>query len=365
MLWDEEYPTAIHFIKLKVTEHHRVPNQYDDKPEPTLDCHGYKLVDEKGRVFLNQFPRASYGQTTDNGDRQFCEDWKGDFSERLKTDKEDPSEFTLLTEMFATIAKGVRDLEREMAKIIKPKRYIQDETYRRLETRARALKKLMAEIEEKFTEKFEGKVVYAAPRLRGTYLKGIIANDQTEAWLGQFVPVSSKRDLVEAYKKVKRYVVDHRVRLLPGFYTRFYADAETGVVHNTPQRIGGFQSRKEKKRGRHSKAKWYGDSLGRYRAVWTGSTFEKELKGSNGSYISDLARSGILIASSAALHNFQKEMGKCDATGFEMGVLFKGWPDTAERYLQYRESRAHAAFMNEMQRSADAELRDENAGYYD
>ncbi len=366
MLWDEEYPSAIHFIKLKVTEHHRVPNEFDEKQEPTLDCDGYKLVDEKGRVFLNQFPRASYGQITDNGDRQFREDWKGDFNERFKTDKEDPSEFTLLTEMFATIAKGIRDLEREMAKSYKPGKYSQGITYYKLQLRAHTLRKLKAEIEARFTEKFENKVVYAVPRLHGTFFNGKIANDQREAWLDQFVPVSTKRELVEAFKKLKRHVVDHRVRLLPGFYTRFYSDTETGVVHDEPVRVGGFQSRKEKKRGRHSKAKWTYQYKGRYRSVWTGSSSEKELKGSRGSYITDMAQSGILIANCAALYNFQKEMAKCGATGFEMKVLFKGWPDTAERYLEYRMSQEHAVHMNELHYQAlDAYCRTSDVSYYD
>lgn len=58
------------FIELTVTEHHKVYWEYDEKKaEPTND--GFVLTDEKGRVWHNQYPRASYEQTSDHADGLF------------------------------------------------------------------------------------------------------------------------------------------------------------------------------------------------------------------------------------------------------------------------------------------------------
>jgi len=60
----------IRFSKLTVTEHHRVPEHWEED-ETKLTCDGYLLKDENGAVFANQYPRASYGQMTDTADRRF------------------------------------------------------------------------------------------------------------------------------------------------------------------------------------------------------------------------------------------------------------------------------------------------------
>ena len=56
-------------IQLTVTEHHKVPSEWDT--ENKLDCDGFKLVDSKNLIWHNQYPRASYGQISDSSDREF------------------------------------------------------------------------------------------------------------------------------------------------------------------------------------------------------------------------------------------------------------------------------------------------------
>lgn len=65
----EEIPSEIDLELLTVTEHHLVPWDQDPKQEKKYD--GYLLKDSQGEILSNQYPRASYGQTTDTGDRQF------------------------------------------------------------------------------------------------------------------------------------------------------------------------------------------------------------------------------------------------------------------------------------------------------
>lgn len=66
---------SIRFHCLTITEHHRVPGEWDDK----LQYDGFIAVDAKGNRWENQFPRASYGQTSDYADGDFqlamADDW--------------------------------------------------------------------------------------------------------------------------------------------------------------------------------------------------------------------------------------------------------------------------------------------------
>lgn len=65
----KEFP-EIEFIELIVTEHHRVPSEWDSKDaEPRYD--GFVLTDANGQVWHNQYPYASYGQVSDSNDGRF------------------------------------------------------------------------------------------------------------------------------------------------------------------------------------------------------------------------------------------------------------------------------------------------------
>ena len=64
-IYNDEKPSRIVFNKLTVTEHHKVPWDQDSSENPEKKYDGYKLIDPSGRIWTNQYPRASYGQTSD------------------------------------------------------------------------------------------------------------------------------------------------------------------------------------------------------------------------------------------------------------------------------------------------------------
>ena len=75
-------PKEIKFTKLVVTEHHKVPDAHNVAGEK--ECDGYKLKSADGTPYTNQYPYASYGQTTDTGDRLFIRDSDGLSDRELK-----------------------------------------------------------------------------------------------------------------------------------------------------------------------------------------------------------------------------------------------------------------------------------------
>lgn len=145
-IWgDAETPAAIHFVKLTVTAHHRVPGDWDDE----IKYDGYELVDDKGQVYTNQYPRASYGQLSDEGDRRF---W-------LKSEKgvpdDLPKDFGLVREFWRNMEDGLKEV-----------RLPED------------LRALLTPFRERFLSEFEaafpGKTLGLKPAFRGIILVGTI-----------------------------------------------------------------------------------------------------------------------------------------------------------------------------------------------
>lgn len=93
------------FNKLTVIEHHKVP--YSESTNDALVADGYILVDETGKRYTNQYPRASYGQISDSGDRIFTIEEKGKSREYLHAlftnEYNEPVEFVSIQQEVATI----------------------------------------------------------------------------------------------------------------------------------------------------------------------------------------------------------------------------------------------------------------------
>ena len=68
-LHTEDPVVKITLVELEVKEHHKVPYEFDT--DNKLDFDGYLLQDEKGQLWSNQYPRASYGQISCIGDYRF------------------------------------------------------------------------------------------------------------------------------------------------------------------------------------------------------------------------------------------------------------------------------------------------------
>lgn len=144
MIWDDQMPKAFHFIQLEVTEHHKVLWDYD---EPTAEkkYDGYKLKSSTGLPFTNQFPRASYGQTTDTADRVFCQDVPTDqIKAALDNEVNQPIEFILVTDIFSNLERGVN-------------------SDKLLEARRTQLKGLRDRLLQEFEAKFPGKTLSTEP----------------------------------------------------------------------------------------------------------------------------------------------------------------------------------------------------------
>lgn len=103
LLYDDNMPDSIHFVRLEVTEHQKVLGEWDAKDSvPQYD--GYKLIDDDGNLYFNQFPRASYGQTSDEGNRRF------NLDRASRTEDFRPLSYHLLTDTLSNIYKGIEDL---------------------------------------------------------------------------------------------------------------------------------------------------------------------------------------------------------------------------------------------------------------
>ncbi|MCK9234691.1 MAG: hypothetical protein M0R77_00085 [Gammaproteobacteria bacterium] len=61
--------SSMELIELTITEAHNVPWEHD--PDGEKEYEGYGAIDDKGRRWYNQYPTASYGQTSTEDDHIF------------------------------------------------------------------------------------------------------------------------------------------------------------------------------------------------------------------------------------------------------------------------------------------------------
>ena len=69
-MWSRKECARMEILRLTVKEHHKVTDEYSDNK----DYDGYILESDDGRKFYNQYPTASYSQTSTNCDFQFSTD---------------------------------------------------------------------------------------------------------------------------------------------------------------------------------------------------------------------------------------------------------------------------------------------------
>lgn len=99
--------TAIHIVKLTVTEHHRVRDSWAKK-DAKPDCDGFILKDDAGNVWHNQYPMASYGQTSDEGNRRFHRHIAEEGGLKKLIDNKELFEVHLLTDVIGSISRGIK-----------------------------------------------------------------------------------------------------------------------------------------------------------------------------------------------------------------------------------------------------------------
>ena len=84
-----------------------MPGDYDEE----VKYDGYILAADDGTIFTNQYPRASYGQVSDRGDRIFHIDFRGkteeDFKKMFDNEAKVPHEYVIINEVFTPMVKAV------------------------------------------------------------------------------------------------------------------------------------------------------------------------------------------------------------------------------------------------------------------
>lgn len=155
---------SIRLAKLTVSEHHRVPSEWDVDRKP--DCDGFILKDDKGVEWRNQWPVASYGQVSDTADRRYKlkeptdEAEKAMFRVRLDTGFIPVYEYHQLQDVLTTFQEAIEKME-EIQSGLKdgskdPENYIPEA---QIEENARYHKELIKKITEQFAEQFPGKTI--------------------------------------------------------------------------------------------------------------------------------------------------------------------------------------------------------------
>lgn len=104
---DDTLPETVKFIKLTVMEHHKVSQPHSLEAE----CDGYILTSPEGDVFHNQYPIASYGQSSDLRNRVFTTSTKGmskdQIRELVKNSKNKPWQYVTIDEVYTPINTAV------------------------------------------------------------------------------------------------------------------------------------------------------------------------------------------------------------------------------------------------------------------
>jgi hypothetical protein len=113
LLFDNFMPSKIHLKELTVTEHHKVPDGYDEKETPDCNYDGYVLKDSTGQKWHNQYPLASYGQTTDNANWTFerAVNAGEDVDALVSNSQESPLDYELLTIQLDRMYRGLKNLK--------------------------------------------------------------------------------------------------------------------------------------------------------------------------------------------------------------------------------------------------------------
>ena len=119
----EEIDWKFEIKKLTVKEHHKVEVKYYENQGKTAD--GYVLIDFENKIYHNQYPTASYGQTSDAGDRMFYVDTSNlNLKEVLQENK--IIHYALLEEQYEFIKEKIQKLMSECGDFVRYSKMIQE-----------------------------------------------------------------------------------------------------------------------------------------------------------------------------------------------------------------------------------------------
>lgn len=92
--------------ELEVKEHHKVSWEYDSEDKKNND--GYILVDGENEIYHNQYPKASYGQVSNEADFRFKRQMDLEtYKNRLDSPSFHLYDYRLLTQVYSDILEGI------------------------------------------------------------------------------------------------------------------------------------------------------------------------------------------------------------------------------------------------------------------
>lgn len=145
MMGSDKYPSDIVIRELTVTEHHKVKWDYD-KEEDEASYDGYLLKDTESNIYANQYPKASYGQTTDSGNRLFTRHCDSVEELTVMLGCNEPTMFYLLSDFYRNMTEGIVKLT---------DRQSEGEESEGLNKLIQNLKKLKADIDSRVKSEFK------------------------------------------------------------------------------------------------------------------------------------------------------------------------------------------------------------------
>lgn len=109
----------LRILVLTCAEHHKVPSEWDT--ECKLDHDGFIFHDANGDRWLNQYPRASYGQVTDTADGRVNFDWpSGTKLEDISWDDVKYFEYDHIERTLDSMLRGITSFKQEIANLKLP-----------------------------------------------------------------------------------------------------------------------------------------------------------------------------------------------------------------------------------------------------
>lgn len=167
-LYDMRNVRKVWLKELEVKEHHKVGWDQDPAGEKKHD--GYILQDSDGKYYHNQYPSASYGQLSCEGDTAFERNFPGgkDEVELYFNKPEEPADFKLLTEVYSKIARGIMDIQAILAN---PERVADHEEFRQKADLLIPVKEdIDKQLAETYKKKMESKPFYEGSRVLKWFL---------------------------------------------------------------------------------------------------------------------------------------------------------------------------------------------------
>ncbi len=316
---DMVVPTNIFFKVLTVVEHKRVEGTYGG-----CDTDVYILEDENKVQYYEQTGHFALNSS----DEKIIE-------AALDKDKEVPTRFTAVPDLYERMVQGIVTLSEEEKKTRSlpwfSTRKLEVKTNEEIHTRLRALTEFVKRFEEEFEKQTQMHIGSKDHRKWPQLKLAVIKESQYDIYLEQYKPVSV--ELIQLAQRCARFKVDYKKPIRDGYYYRTFG------------------------KGRVEKLRMYGRDKGK------GSSFYGKMKYCSlpgrretiapGSYLGSYYVSD--FAASACAYKFNSKTTELmtrlkDVTPFEFAVMLRNEEDSAESYASFMTNLDYENYLMEQER---------------